>query len=110
MLMELADDLNNGAYVIGAANTAWQQVRYAEQAIALRWHDGAKTTGIATGDGRPILDGDPVAAVVLLANLAGARTARPVRRRHRHDRQLHRRGWRFPGPGAIEADFGSLGQ
>ena len=29
-----------------------------------------KTTEIATGDGRPILDGDPVAAVVLLANLA----------------------------------------
>ena len=108
VLMELADDLNNGAYVVGAASAASRGVRYAEQPIALRWNDGKTTTEIASGNGQPILDGDPVGAVVLLANLAG----------------LHPHGLRagdivttgsctgavaVPGAGDYEADFGPLG-
>jgi 2-keto-4-pentenoate hydratase len=108
VLMELADALNNGAYVVGAATPAWRDVRYAEQPIVLRWHDGTKTTEIATGNAQPILDGDPVGAVVLLANLPA----------------LHPHGLRageivttgsctgavaVPGAGDYEADFGALG-
>jgi 2-keto-4-pentenoate hydratase len=108
VLMELADALNNGAYVVGAATPAWRDVRFAEQPIVLRWHDGTKTTEIATGNAQPILDGDPVGAVVLLANLPA----------------LHPHGLRageivttgsctgavaVPGAGDYEADFGALG-
>jgi 2-keto-4-pentenoate hydratase len=107
--MELADDLNNGAYVIGAANPSWQRVRYAEQAIALRWHDGAKTTEIATGDGRPILDGDPVAAVVLLANLA-ALAPRGLCAGDIVTTGSCTGAVALPGAGEFEADFGSLGR
>jgi 2-keto-4-pentenoate hydratase len=109
VLMELADDLNNGAYVIGAANPSWQRVRYAEQAIALRWHDGAKTTEIATGDGRPILDGDPVAAVVLLANLA-ALAPRGLCAGDIVTTGSCTGAVALPGAGEFEADFGSLGR
>jgi 2-keto-4-pentenoate hydratase len=108
VLMELADDLNNGAYVVGPASAGWREVRYAEQPIALRWNDGKTTAEIASGNGQPILDGDPFGAVVLLANLPG----------------LHPHGLRagdivttgsctgavaVPGAGDYEADFGALG-
>lgn len=108
VLMELADDLNNGAYVVGTATPAWRDVHYAGQPIVLRWNDGAQTTEIASGNGQPILDGDPVGAVMLLANLPA----------------LHPHGLRagdivttgsctgaiaVPGAGEYEADFGALG-
>ena len=108
VLMELADDLNNGAYVLGAANPAWQHIRYAEQAIALRWHDGTKTTEIAAGDGRPILDGDPVAAVVLLANLA-ALAPRGLSAGDVVTTGSCTGAVSIPGAGEFEADFGTLG-
>lgn len=108
VLVELADDLNNGAYVAGPMITSWQNIDYANAPIALRRHDGDKRESLAEGDGRAILDGDPMAAVALLANL----------------RALHPRGLRagdivttgsctgaleLPGPGDYEADFGRLG-
>ena len=108
VLVELADDLNNGAYVAGALITSWQDIDYADAAIELRRHDGDKREPLADGDGRAILDGDPVAAVTLLANLPA----------------LHPRGLRagdlvttgsctgalpLPGPGDYEADFARLG-
>jgi len=108
VLMELADDLNNGAYVLGAANPAWQRIRYAEQAIALRWNDGSKTTEIATGDGRPILDGDPVAAVVLLANLT-ALAPRGLCAGDVVTTGSCTGAVAVPGAGEFEADFGTLG-
>ena len=106
--MELADDLNNGAFVVGPATKAWHTLRYADQGIVLRRHADGVTTELARGDGRPILDGDPVGAVVLLAHLPAT----------------HRRGQcagdivttgsctgavAVPGPGDYEADFGALG-
>jgi len=108
VLMELADDLNNGAYVLGTANPAWQRIRYAQQAIALRWHDGTKTTEIATGNGRPILDGDPVAAVVLLANLA-ALAPRGLCAGDVVTTGSCTGAVAIPGAGEFEADFGTLG-
>ncbi len=109
VLMELADDLNNGAYVLGTANPAWQHIRYAAQRISLRWNDGTtKTTEIATGDGRPILDGDPVAAVVLLANLA-ALAPRGLCAGDVVTTGSCTGAIAIPGPGGFEADFGTLG-
>ena len=108
ILVELADDLNNGAYVAGPPIAAWQNIDYAHSPIALRRLEGDKRESLAQGDGRAILDGDPVAAVALLANLPA----------------LHPRGLRagdivttgsctgalaLPGPGDYEADFGPLG-
>jgi 2-keto-4-pentenoate hydratase len=108
VLVELADDLNNGAYVVGPATEAWRDIDYAAVGIGLRHRAGGHHDLLAEGDGRAILDGDPVGALVLLANLPA----------------LHPRGLRagdivttgsctgavaLPGAGAYEADFGALG-
>jgi 2-keto-4-pentenoate hydratase len=109
-LAELADGLNNGAYVAGPATRDWAAVRWADVRITLRRRapDGT-TTEVARGDGRAILDGDPFGAVVLLANVAalaprglvagdlattGSCTGAPE----------------LPGAGDYEADFGALGR
>lgn len=107
--MELADDLNNGGFVFGGASkNPWRTLRYAEQTIVLRARAGNPTTELARGNGSAVLGGDPVGAVVLLANLPAT----------------HPRGLRagdivttgsctgavaVPGPGDYEADFGPLG-
>ena len=109
-LAQLADGLNNGAYVVGPATRDWAAVRWADTQIVLqrRAPDGAATE-VARGDGRAILDGDPFGAVVLLANAAtlaprglfagdlittGSCTGAPE----------------LPGAGDYEADFGTLGR
>lgn len=66
--LELADNLNNGGYVVGPAWADWRSLHYAETGIVLR-RLGAAGDELARGDGRAVLDGDPVGAVVLLANL-----------------------------------------
>jgi len=108
--LELADVLNNGAYVAGPRIDAWRDVRCADVRISLERiaASGARTV-VATGDGRAVLDGDPFGAVVMLANLkpfvgdglpagtlvtTGSCTGAPD----------------LPGPGRYEADFGPLGR
>jgi 2-keto-4-pentenoate hydratase len=108
VLVELADDLNNGAYVVGTAIESWRDVDYAKVRIGLRRRVERRDDMLAEGDGRAILDGDPVGALILLANLPA----------------LHPRGLRagdivttgsctgavaLPGAGAYQADFGALG-
>ena len=106
--MELADGLNNGGFVVGAASSAWRTVRYAEQAIVLRRrHDGSETE-LARGDGRAVLDGDPVGAVVLLANLPSVIT-RGLRAGDVVTTGSCTGAVPVPGRGDYEADFGSLG-
>jgi 2-keto-4-pentenoate hydratase len=108
--LEIADVLNNGAYVAGPRIPAWRDVRCGEVRIALERIAGSGVrTAVATGDGRAVLDGDPFGAVVLLANLrafvgdglpagtlvtTGSCTGAPD----------------LPGPGRYEADFGVLGR
>jgi 2-keto-4-pentenoate hydratase len=109
-LMELADCLNNGGFVVGPATRDWRTVHPADTRIVLRRRapDGT-TTEVSSGDGRAVLDGDPFGAVVLLANLSalvpaglaagtivttGSCTGAPD----------------VPGPGDYEADFGALGR
>jgi len=107
--LEVADVLNNGAYIAGRRIGDWRDVRCGDVRIALERHAPATRTTIATGDGRAVLDGDPFGAVVLLANLkpfvgeglpagtlvtTGSCTGAPD----------------VPGPGRYEADFGALGR
>ncbi|MDQ6679877.1 MAG: hypothetical protein M3Y67_02790, partial [Pseudomonadota bacterium] len=69
-LQQLVDDFNNGAFVLGPACTDWRGVDYAASRIALRsFTEGPE---LATGSGMAVLDGDPVGAVVLMANLRPA--------------------------------------
>lgn len=108
VLMELADDLNNGAFIVGPASDGWRDLRYAELAIVLRWHSRGATTELTHGDGRAILDGDPVAGVVLLANLA-AMSPRGLRAGDIVTTGSCTGAVAVPGPGEFEADFGALG-
>lgn len=107
-LMQLADDLNNGGFVVGPATDEWRRLRYAEQAIVLRWRSGDATSDIARGNGSAILDGDPVAAVVLLANLP-AMSPRGLRRGDIVTTGSCTGAVAVPGAGDFEADFAALG-
>jgi 2-keto-4-pentenoate hydratase len=110
VLMELADDLNNGAFVVGPATGDWRAVRYAEQAIVLRGPGGAAArTELARGDGRAVLGGDPAGAVVLLANLLALRQ-RGLRAGDIVTTGSCTGALPVSGPGDYEADFGALGR
>ena len=107
-LAQLADDLNNGAYIVGPASADWRHADYAEHAIALRAVVDSQRIELAHGNGRPILDGDPVGALVLLAN------AQPPGYGGLRAGQFVTTGSctgsvAVPGACAIEADFGGLG-
>jgi 2-keto-4-pentenoate hydratase len=107
-LAELADACNNGGYVAGPSIRDWRSLAFAELGIVLhRSHEG-RTAEIARGSGAAILEGDPFAAVVMLANAqplgsgglrqgtivtTGSCTGAPA----------------LPGPGRYRADFGRLG-
>jgi 2-keto-4-pentenoate hydratase len=110
LAMEIADVLNNGAYVVGPAIAAWADVRFGDVPIALvRVDANGRRSALATGDGRAVLDGDPLGALVLMANLrafasdglpagslvtTGSCTGAPD----------------VPGTGRYEAEFGALGR
>jgi 2-keto-4-pentenoate hydratase len=107
-LVELADGFNNGALVAGAATTDWDATDFARLPIVLvRDHDGSRDE-VARGSAAAILDGDPFATVVMLANAppdaarglaagdvvtTGSCTGAPP----------------LPGRGAYRADFAQLG-
>jgi len=108
--MELADDLNNGGFVVGPASADWRGVRYAQQEIVLRGPGaGAREAELARGSGAAVLDGDPVGAVVLLANLASMR-ARGLRAGDIVTTGSCTGALPVKLPGDYEADFGALGR
>ena len=108
-LAELADGFNNGALVSGPGFEDWEGIDFSEVGIVL----GAATPGapareLALGSARAILDGDPFATVVMLANAqppggptlragdivtTGSCTGAP----------------KVPGPGLYRAEFSDLG-
>ncbi len=108
-LAELADAFNNGGFVAGPVIADWHELDFARIDIVLtRTHDGASEE-VARGSGKAILDGDPFATVVLLANApadatrglvagdivtTGSCTGAPF----------------LPGPGEYRADFATLGR
>jgi len=107
-LIQLADGFNNGAYIVGPASADWNHVDYAEQEIVLRAVVDGQRIELARGNGRPILDGDPVGALLLLAN------AQPPGYGGLRAGQFVTTGSctgavAVPGPCAVEADFGALG-
>ena len=108
ILMQLADDLNNGAYAIGTANFDWRDVDFATHAITLRAVVDGQRVELAQGTGRVILGGDPVGAVLALAN------AQPPGYGGLRAGQFVTTGSctgavAVPGACAVEADFGALG-
>jgi len=107
-LLQLVDGFNNGAYIVGPASADWNHVDYAEHEIVLRGVADGQRTELARGNGRPILDGDPVGALLLLAN------AQPPGYGGLRAGQIVTTGSctgavAVPGACAIEADFGALG-
>jgi 2-keto-4-pentenoate hydratase len=105
---QLADGFNNGAYIVGPDSADWNHVDYAEQEIVLRAVIDGQRQELARGTGRPILDGDPVGAVLLLAN------AQPPGYGGLRAGQFVTTGSctgavAVPGACAVEADFGALG-
>ncbi len=108
-LAELADGFNNGAYVVGPACTDWQRIDFASHTITLHASTGGGARELARGSGRPVLDGDPFAAVVMLAN------AQPPGYGGLRAGQIVTTGTctgavAVPGPCTVDADFGSLGR
>ena len=100
-LAELADGFNNGALVSGPRFEDWQGIDFAEVDIVLSAAaPGPPARELALGSARAILDGDPFATVVMLANAQPEAARGLLRRRHRHHRQLHRRA-ACPGPGPL---------
>jgi len=68
-LAELADGFNNGALVAGARFPDWQGTDFAAADIVLTVAaPGTPARELALGSVRAILDGDPFATVVMLAN------------------------------------------
>lgn len=107
-LAQLADGLNNGAYIVGPASADWNHVDYAGHEIVLRAVVDGQRIELARGSGRPILDGDPVGALLLLAN------AQPPGYGGLRAGQIVTTGSctgavAVPGACAVEADFGALG-
>jgi 2-keto-4-pentenoate hydratase len=68
-LAEVADAFNNGAFVAGPAVSDWLALDFATLGIVLTVEaPGQAPRTLAEGNGGAILDGDPLGAVVLLAN------------------------------------------
>ena len=108
VLLAVADDFGNGAFVIGPGHRDWRAPDYARHAIALRARHNGVSRDLANGSGQAILDGDPVGAVVILAN------AQPPGYVGLRSGQIVTTGSctgavPVPGPCEAEADFGTLG-
>ena len=68
-LAELADGFNNGAFVAGPRFDDWQAIAFTDVDIVLTVAaPGEAAKELALGSARAILEGDPFAAVVMLAN------------------------------------------
>ena len=68
-LAEIADGCNNGAFVAGPRTHDWRGIDFAASTIVLTAGDArGHSIELARGGGRAILDGDPLGAVVMLAN------------------------------------------
>jgi 2-keto-4-pentenoate hydratase len=108
-LAEIADGFNNGALAAGPRFEDWQEIAFDDVDIVLTAAPpGRPPHQLALGSARAILDGDPFATVVMLANAqpegspglragdivtTGSCTGAP----------------RVPGPGLYRAEFSDLG-
>jgi 2-keto-4-pentenoate hydratase len=67
-LAQLADDFNNGGFVVGAAVTEWRTLDLAACGIELHTAAADERRTVAHGSGRAVLDGDLVGALLAMAN------------------------------------------
>jgi 2-keto-4-pentenoate hydratase len=105
-LAALADSFSNAAYVRGPTTADWRAVDPARNPIVLADRDGRV---LARGDGRNVLDGDPLGTVVLLANVQGE-FPRGLRAGDLVTTGSCTGVTAVDGPGAWTADFGPLGR
>jgi 2-keto-4-pentenoate hydratase len=108
-LAEIADGCNNGAFIAGPRTHDWRSVDFAASRIDLTASDArGRSSELAHGSGRAILDGDPLGAVVMLANAQppgpGLRTGDVVTTGSCTGAPL------LPGPGRYRAEFTGLGR
>ena len=106
-LAEIADAFNNGAYVAGPSFADWRELDFATLGIVLTVVADAPAAELARGSGAAILDGDPFATVVMLAN------APPDRDRGLRAGDIVTTGSCtgapfLPGPGLYRAEFAGL--
>jgi 2-keto-4-pentenoate hydratase len=108
-LAELADGFNNGALVAGPRFADWQGIEFAAVDIVLSVAAaGAPARELALGSARAILDGDPFATVMMLANAQPE--ASPGLRSGDIVTTGSCSGAPFvPGPGLYRAEFKGLG-
>lgn len=104
-LAALADAFNNAGYVRGPVTADWRSVDPARQTIVLADAEGRE---VARGDGRAILDGDPLGTVVMLANVQ-ADLPRGLRAGDLVTTGSCTGVFAVGGPGRWTADFGPLG-
>ena len=106
---ELADGFNNGALVAGAAHADWDATDFAQLAIVLVREHGGRREEVARGSAAAILDGDPFATVVMLAD-APPDASRGLRAGDIVTTGSCTGAPSLPGPGAYCADFAQLGR
>ncbi len=107
-LAETADGCNNGAFVAGLRRRDWRALDLAAIGIVLTYTDAqGGAVELATGSGRAILDGDPFAAVVMLANAQAP--GRALRAGQVVTTGSCTGAPRIPGPGRYRAEFKNLG-
>jgi len=107
--LELADGFNNGAFVVGPAHADWRSVDFPAQAIVLRARDAHGVRELAHGDASPVLGGDPVGALRLMACFAppgygGLKAGQIV------TTGTCTGAVALDAPAEVSADFGALGQ
>ncbi|MEO8526904.1 MAG: hypothetical protein ABI460_19405 [Caldimonas sp.] len=108
-LAEIADGFNNGAFAAGRPVREWQTLDFSTIAIVLTVAaHGKSASELALGSGHAILDGDPFATVVMLANAQpergpGLRAGDIVTTGSCSGAPL------VPGPGLYRAEFSGLG-
>lgn len=73
ILLQLGDGFNNGGFVVGEGMKNWRDIDFRNNRITLQLQDAAGEEKTAAGTAEAIANGDPVAAVVAMANI-----------RHRH--------------------------
>lgn len=106
-LAELADAFNNGGFVAGPRIADWHSLAFADIGIVLHGRGGSDMGELATGSGAAILDGDPFATVVMLAN-AQPEGGAGLKAGHIVTTGSCTGAPRLPGPGLYRAVFTGL--
>jgi 2-keto-4-pentenoate hydratase len=107
-LVELADGFNNGALVAGPACADWDATDFARLPIVLVRDRSGAADEVARGSAAAILDGDPFATVVMLAN-APVDASRGLRAGDIVTTGSCTGAPALPGAGTYRADFAQLG-